>query len=102
MEGNFGGWKHLANDHKFAKVSSTKILCSILKKFKFAKIYFANCAFVANSPEFTPTKVSLYTVSDDYVHWQCGAPFLASFGRLQDHRIEVCVCVCVRTCVRVC
>ena len=42
---------YLVNDHKFAKVSSAKILCSMLNNMKFAKVYFANCVFVANSPK---------------------------------------------------
>ena len=55
----------LANDHKFAEVSSAKILYSILNniiKVQICKVYFTNCAFVANSPKFAPTKVSLHTV----------------------------------------
>ena len=56
----------LANDHKFAKVSSAKILCSILNNIINVQIrqsLFASCIFVANLPKFAPTKVSLYTVS---------------------------------------
>ena len=57
----------LANDHKFPKVTSAKILCSILNniiniQIRQLKVYFANCIFVANSPKFAPTKVSLYMV----------------------------------------
>ena len=39
------------------KVSSSKILCSILKTFKFAKVYFPKCVFVVSLPKFAPTKL---------------------------------------------
>ena len=44
--------------------------------FKFAKVYFANCVFVANSPKFAPTKVSLYTVGKTLYKISGGVTFL--------------------------
>ena len=53
----------LANDHKFAKISSVKIPCPILlvNNIINVQICFANYVFVV---KFVPTKVFLYTVKN--------------------------------------
>ena len=61
---------NLANDHKFAKVFSAKILCLILNNIinvQIREVCFTKCVFVVNSPpKLAPTKVSLYTVTNNY------------------------------------
>ena len=54
----------LANYHNFAQVSSAKIPCLILNNIINVQICQSSChqmCFVANSPKFSPTKVSLYS-----------------------------------------
>ena len=69
MEG--GNFAALVNYHKFAKISSAKIPCSILNNIINIQIHQSLChqmCFVVNLSKFAPTKVSLYTVS--------GQPFI--------------------------
>ena len=63
MEGNFGGLADLANDHKFTKVSSAIILCSILNNIINVQIHqslFCQTCFVVNSPKFAFPSIIIY------------------------------------------
>ena len=63
----------LANDHKFAKVSSAKILCSILNNIMniqicqslFRQLYF--CSEVSLYTVYTYKTIYMYTYSDQVI-----------------------------------